>query len=121
MDHLKRFFLELASLGREEEYDLDLPAGGIFVSRGQASDLAEDEAVAALQELWDKAVSPKLPGQKELPSAPAVSSAPSVAAVAQEENLPLFGAFSHRRQQYLTAAELSRFFERDARRYGKGE
>lgn len=122
MEHLKRFFLELSSLRPKEETDLRLPDGAVFrPTRAQTDAAAQAEALGALHTLWDTAVTEK-PVQRQAQH-PTQTATPAASAdrVTWDDDLPRFGESFRRQEQMLTAAELSRFFERDARRYGKGE
>ena len=121
MEHLQRFFLELKSLRREEEVDLELPSQGIFLGKkAEDAALREEKILQELETLWEQSVTaPFRPSQPHTPSVQGASlgDAPGT----NGERLSLFGDLFHGTQGQLTAADLSRFFERDARRYGKGE
>ena len=115
MDHLKRFFLELASLGQVEALDLDLPEAEVFFPKKVTDTTPEAaESVKILETLWDNAVAVK--HRETHRHSTVLSSAAELPITADTDRLtraPIWDAFilaSSVRQRIIATSILSIFF-----------
>ena len=121
MDYLTRFFLELEQLLAREGDGLTLPAP---LSRREGKTEKERRILTKTEELTHRletalhiqqAVLPQETVKKQVPAA----QWPRPAAAEQESFFSRPAAAPH--SEAFTPEGFSRFFERDARRYGKGD